>query len=90
MSAGTFTSGIYDGRGTESADVSITDPHIEANGTTSGTGISMGNGTFIFYDGIISGTTSARASGNIVSNVELNYAVTTASDGKSMWLEFIR
>ena len=90
METGTYIQGIEDGRGTDAADVSITDPSIRANGTTTGIGISMGNGSMEFYDGIIYGSTSAFASGDIVSITEKNYQTLFSDENKSCILEFTR
>nr|MCR4580971.1 hypothetical protein [Bacilli bacterium] len=93
MSAGTMTIGTYDGSGTQQGDVSDTDPHIEARGSTTGIGSSMGNGTMNFYDGKIIGSTRARAEGDITSAVEKNYQVVTRTDEETGYqyciLEFI-
>ena len=93
MTNGTYTQGIPDNSGFDSADVSITDPHIEAIGTNEGTGISMGNGTFNFYDGIIIGSTRSRVDGDIVSNTDKNYQVKTDTNEQGYSysiLEFIK
>ena len=66
--------------GTENADVSITEPHIEANGTTTGIGISFGESTFNYYDGIIIGSTSARVSGEIPKTTEKDYHIVNHTD----------
>ena len=89
MTSGTYTQGIYDGRGTENADVSINNPEISSNGTT-GIGISMGNGTMNYYDGSIYGSTSAFATGDIVSETEKNYQLLLTDDNKSCVLEYTR
>jgi len=74
---GTYTQGIYDGRGTEDADVSSSSPNISAIGATTGIGVRKGGGTFNYYDGYITGSTSPRQSGDITSSTELNYQVVT-------------
>jgi len=79
----TYTQGVYDGRGTDGADVSITNPHITAIGGNTGIGVRMGDGTFNFYDGYITGSTSPRQSGDITSTTELNYQVTTEHDNET-------
>ncbi|MCR4581915.1 MAG: InlB B-repeat-containing protein [Bacilli bacterium] len=93
MSAGTMTIGIYDGSGTQQGDISQVDPHIEARGSTTGIGSSMGNGTLNFYDGKIIGSTRARAEGDITSAVEKNWQVATYTDEETGYqyciLEFI-
>ena len=76
----TYTQGIYDGRGTEDSDVSISNPSITAIGSTTGIGVRMGGGTFNYYDGYITGSTSPRAQGDITSATELNYQVVTKTD----------
>ena len=88
MEAGTYTQGIYDGRGTDSADVSITNPEISATGTTKGIGVRMGNGEFNYYDGHISGSTSAFEAGDIVASTEHRYHVEYSNDNKSCILKF--
>ena len=93
MTRGTYTQGIPDNSGYETADVSITDPHIEAIGTTEGTGISMGSGSFNFYDGIIIGSTRSRVAGDIVTNTDTNFQVKTDIDENNYSysiLEFIK
>ena len=75
-----YTQGIYDGRGTEDADVSISNPSISAIGTTTGIGVRMGGGTFNYYDGYILGSTRPRAQGDITSSTDLNYQVVTKTD----------
>ena len=89
METGTYIQGIEDGRGTDAADVSITDPSIRAEGTTA-YGISMGNGSMEFYDGVIYGSTSAFATGDIVSVTEKNYQTLFSDENKSCTLEFTR
>ena len=88
ISTGTYTQGIYDGSGTDSADVSTNNPNISATGTTSGIGVSMGNGSMKYYDGIITGSTSAFAQGDIVSETEPRYHVEFTDNGKSCTLKF--
>ena len=85
---GTYTQGILDGRGTDAADVSTTNPSISATGTTTGIGITIGNGTMKYYDGTIYGSTSAFASGDIVSETEPRYHIEYFDDNKSCRLEF--
>ena len=80
---GTYTQGIYDGRGSEDADVSDTSPYISAVGSTTGIGVRKGGGTFNYYDGKITGSTSPRAQGDITSSTELNYQVVTKHDDVS-------
>ena len=80
MSTGTLILGIEDGSGTQQADVSTTTPHMEGVGTTTGIGVSMGNGTFNYYDGKLVGSTSARGANDITSNSERNYQVVTRID----------
>ena len=70
-----YTQGIYDGRGTEDADVSISNPSITAVGSTTGIGVRMGGGTFNYYDGYILGSTSPRAQGDITSSTDLNFNI---------------
>ena len=90
MTNGTYTQGIYDGRGTESADVSLTDPSITATGTTTGIGVSMGSGTMKYYDGYIHGSTSAFATGDIVSETEKNYQLLLSDENRTSVLEYTR
>ena len=85
---GTYTQGTYDGRGTDASDVSITDPHISANGTTLGIGMSMGNGMFKYYDGYLYGSTRAIKDGDIVSETETRYHVEYSNDNTSCTLQF--
>ena len=90
MTNGTYTQGIYDGRGTESADVSLTDPSITATGKTTGIGVSMGSGTMKYYDGYIHGSTSAFATGDIVSETEKNYQLLLSDENRTSVLEYTR
>ena len=76
-STASYTQGIYDGRGTDEADVSISSPYISAIGTTNGLGVRMGGGTFNYYDGYITASSSPRQAGDITSAIELNYQVVT-------------
>ena len=85
---GTYTQGIIDGRGTDAAEVSTTNPNISATGTTTGIGISMGTGTMKYYDGYIYGSTSAFASGDIVSETETRYHLEYTDELKACHLEF--
>ena len=80
MTSGTLILGIEDGSGTQQADVSTTEPHLEGVGTTTGIGVSMGNGTLNYYDGKLVGSTSARGTNDITSNIEKNYQVVTYTD----------
>ncbi len=93
ITSGTVNLGILDGSGTDSADVSVTNPLIQAIAPT-GVGISMGNGTFNYYDGKIVGSTSARTEGDIVSATEKNYQAITLTDDATTYqyciLEFIK
>lgn len=93
ITSGTANLGIYDGRGTDSADVSITNPLVQAI-APNGIGISMGNGTFNYYDGKIVGSTTARVEGDIISSTEKNYQAVTFTDEETTYkyciLEFIK
>ena len=80
ITKGTLTLGIYDGRGTDAADVSTTNPYVEAIGTTTGIGIRKGNGSIEFFDGYVTGSTSPRAQGDIISATDLNYEIVTKTD----------
>jgi hypothetical protein len=93
ITSGTYTQGILDDRGTDQADISITDPHIEAVGTTSGIGIHMGNGTVNFYEGIIIGSTKYEEDGDIVTRTPNSYQVKVGLDENNYTygvLEFIK
>lgn len=93
ITSGTYTQGILDDRGTDQADISITDPHIEAVGTTSGIGIHMGNGTVNFYEGIIIGSTKYKEDGDIVTRTPNSYQVKVGLDENNYTygvLEFIK
>ena len=91
---GTLVLGIEDGRGTDAADVSITDPHIEAIGTTQGIGVRMGDGSFNYFDGYITASTSPRGAGDITTKTDKNYQVVTKHDDETGYdyciLEFIK
>ncbi|MBQ8192537.1 MAG: hypothetical protein IJZ46_00475, partial [Bacilli bacterium] len=91
---GTLNLGVEDGSGMDSADVSTTDPYIQGIGTTTGIGISMGNGTFNFYDGLLTGSTGSRGTNDITSMTEKNYQVITTIDPNTGYetsiLEFIK
>ena len=76
-SSATYTQGIYDGRGTDESDVSLSSPYISAVGSTTGLGVRQGGGTFNYYDGYITGSSSPRQTGDITSATELNYQVVT-------------
>jgi len=94
INRGTLVLGIEDGRGTDAADVSTTDPHIEAIGTTTGVGVRMGDGSFNFFDGYITGSTSPRGAGDITTRTDKNYQVVTKHDNETGYdyciLEFIK
>lgn len=94
MNNGTLNLGTEDGSGMDSADVSTTDPYIEGIGTTTGIGVSMGNGTFNYYDGILIGSTGSRGTNDITSMTEKNYQVITTIDPNTGYetsiLEFIK
>ena len=60
--------GIKDGVGTPDADVSTTDPLVQAIGTTTGIGLRKVNGFFNFFDGKIIGSTYAKP--DTTSNTE--------------------
>ena len=77
---GTVTLGIYDGRGTELADVLFDNPLFTAVGTTSGYGLSVTNGTFNYYDGKLIGSTKGRVDGSITSSSEKNYELKEYTD----------
>ena len=74
MTNGTITLGIKD------QNVSITNPLINAIGTTNGIGITYGQGIFNYYDGKIIGSTSARINGEVISDYETNYHVEDSFD----------
>ena len=69
------TSSAY---GTKDANVSITNPNIKAIGKKTGIGVKKANGYFNFYDGIITGSTSAKP--EVTSSVEYKYQVETYKD----------
>ena len=79
---GTFTLGIYDGSGNDSADVSITDPYISATSSNVNTGIGLSKvtGTFNFYDGYVIASKSPRDTNFVVTHVEDEYQVVTKHD----------
>ena len=83
MTNGTLTLGVEDGRGTDASDVSTTDPYLEAIGTNSGIGISMGNGTFNYFDGKIVASTSIKATGNITTYTEPEYDEVISTDSNT-------
>ena len=66
--------------GTENADVSTTSPSVTAIGTTTGIGIYKDTGKFKYYDGIITGSTSAIPRDKITSDVEHLYEPTFHTD----------
>ena len=93
MTNGTYTQGILDDSGFENANISTTDPHIEAVGSNSGIGISMGSGVFNFYEGILIGSTSSRVSGDIITRTPNSYEVKTYTNDQGYSysiLEFIK
>ncbi|MBO5530694.1 MAG: hypothetical protein J5970_04775 [Bacilli bacterium] len=80
MTNGTYTQGILDDSGYESADISITDPHIQAIGSTMGQAINMGSGTFNFYEGILIGSTKYKGDSDIVTRTPNSYQVKVGTD----------
>lgn len=66
--------------GTGDADVSTTNPSITAIGTTTGIGVYKNLGRFKYYDGIITGSTSAIPRDKISSDVEHLYEPTFHTD----------
>ena len=88
ITSGEYIQGIKEGTGLESNNVSITNPNINVTGTTKGIGVSMGNGTFRFYDGYIHGSTSALETGDIISETELRYHAKYDDNNKTVTLEF--
>jgi hypothetical protein len=60
-----------DNYGKETANVSTTDPSIKAIGSTLGIGVKKTGGYFNYYDGIITGSTSAKP--ETASEVEYKY-----------------
>ena len=75
-----ITLGTYDGSGTDHADVSTTDPYIEAIGTKSGIGITTNKHTFNYYDGKILGSTSARLENELLTLSEPYYVANSYTD----------
>ena len=73
--SGSITLGIKENTGFDSTTTSTIDPYIEAIGTTTGYGISRGNGAFNFYDGKFTGSTNARTAGSATSDTERNYQI---------------
>ena len=61
--------------GVSGVPVNKDSPYISAVGTTKGIGISMGNGSFYFYDGKITANTSVMDANNLETGVETNYQV---------------
>ena len=88
MGTSTYIQGIRDGSGTDTADVSLTNPSVSATGTTLGNGIYMGGGTFKYYDGYLHGSHGAFASGDIVSETEYRYHVEFTDNDNSCTLRF--
>ena len=88
MVMGEYVQGIKEGTGIENNNVSITNPNINATGTQSGIGVSMGNGTFRFFDGYVHGSTSAFGSTDIISETELRYHLKYTDNNKTATLEF--
>ena len=83
MKDGTLTIGTYFGGGVESADVSTTNPHIEAintssRGNYSGIGVKVLAGTFNYYDGLIIGSTEAKP--EAPTAIEPRYRVFNTTD----------
>ena len=90
MLEGEYIQGTYDGSGTESADVSLNNPYLKAEGTTRGIGVSMGNGNMSYYDGYIYGITRAFAQDDIVNNTEKNYQVLIEESNRKATLEYTK
>lgn len=78
-----YTQGVFDGRGTDKANVSIINPYISVTGTNYGLGIRQGDGTFNFFDGYIVGSTKPREDADITTLTELNYQVVTHTDSET-------
>jgi hypothetical protein len=55
--------------------VSITTPFVEATGSTTGIGISMGEGDYNYYDGKVAGNTNYKVDGDITTYVDPLYQV---------------
>ena len=93
---GAFTLGVYDGSGLDSADVSITDPHISVVSTNvdSGIGLSKVRGLFNFYDGYVIASKAPRDVGFANTGIEYKYQLVTRNDSSTGYdyciLEFIR
>ncbi len=94
MTAGTVTLGIEDGSGLDTADVSITNPKISGIGSTTGIGISLGNGTLNYFDGVLIGSTSSRGEHDIITLTEKNYEAKASQDEETGYqitiLEFLK
>ena len=79
------------GYGNENADVSITAPNIRAIGTSTGIGVEQVDGIFNYYDGRITGSTSAKPITS--TKTEYHYEATffTDDDGYNYcYLTYIR
>ena len=77
---GTLVLGIVDDSGTDSADVSYTNPHISGIGTETGIGVRIGDGSLEFYDGYIVGSTSPRGDNTQTAKTNKNYQVVFLHD----------
>jgi hypothetical protein len=66
-------------RGTSNADVSLTDPYVEAIGRKNGYAIYNENGYYNFYDGKIKGSTKARYN-EASAGVEFLWEITSYHD----------
>ncbi|MBR4694212.1 MAG: hypothetical protein IKP07_05310, partial [Bacilli bacterium] len=92
INRGTYEMGISEGSETTEAEVSRTNPRLDAIGTNRGTGVKKVNGFFNFYDGVIYGSRYAKP--ETTSKVEYHYEVTTYVDEETgyeyAWLEYMQ
>ena len=89
----TFTMGVAEptdspNYATANATVSLTDPHIKSVGQTSGVGVRKVNGTFNFYDGLI--TASHEAKPDTTSNTEQRFEATFGTDENNYQTCYLR
>jgi hypothetical protein len=73
ISTGYVYQGTYDGAGTDAATMDPNSPSITSTGSTTGVGISIGNGSYFYYDGKFITSTSFKSDGDILTGTEKDY-----------------
>ena len=73
ISTGYVYQGTYDGAGTDAATMDPNSPSITSTGSTTGIGVSTGNGSYFYYDGKFITSTSFKSDGDILTGTEKDY-----------------